>query len=275
MGWWGKFFGVCLGVVVVFIFYFFVMRTSNPVFRRGVGVVDGGVLGGCVSVCGVAAKAFFLLFLVGLGAGCVWYMFGGVSLVVCFRQLCGCVVGGVLGGLFLGGLLMLRPRWGWFLAPLYGVVEGLFLGGLSVLLDRQFPGVVVQALPLSFGVLFGMLLLYRLGFVHVGGRFGVLVGSCVLGVGCVYGLSWLLGVFGVVLPFVHGSGVLGIFFSCFVVGVAALSLLLDFDFIVRCEECGVPGYMEWYGAFGLVVGLVWLYVELLGLLVRLRRRGRG
>jgi uncharacterized YccA/Bax inhibitor family protein len=157
-------------------------------------------------------------------------------------------------------------------APIYAVLEGLFLGGLSAMFEAQFSGIAVQAIFGTFGTMGGLLLAYRTGLIKATENFRLGVFAATAGIALLYLVSFVMGFFGKSIPFIHQSGTFGILFSVFVVIIAALNLVLDFDFIEKGEEVGAPKYMEWYAAFGLLVTLVWLYVEMLRLLAKLRSR---
>jgi uncharacterized YccA/Bax inhibitor family protein len=152
------------------------------------------------------------------------------------------------------------------------VAEGLFLGGISSIFEAQFPGIVIQAVGLTLGTLVGLLFAYKSGLIKVTENFKLGVAAATGGIFLIYMASFVLGFFGVGIPFIHESGLIGIGFSLVVVVIAALNLVLDFDFIERGAEAGAPKYMEWYGAFGLMVTLIWLYLEMLRLLAKLRSR---
>jgi uncharacterized YccA/Bax inhibitor family protein len=155
---------------------------------------------------------------------------------------------------------------------LYAILEGLFIGGLSAMYELQFKGIVMQAALLTFSVLFALLGAYRCGFIRVTENFKLGLFAATGAIALVYLLNIVLRLFGMSIPFIHESGLLGIGFSVVVVVIAALNLVLDFDFIENGAAVGAPKYMEWYGAFGLMVTLVWLYVEILRLLSKLARR---
>ena len=157
-------------------------------------------------------------------------------------------------------------------APIYALLEGLALGGISAIFEARFPGIVVQAVGLTFGALFCLLIAYKSGMIKVTENFKLGVVSATGAIALFYVVSLLLGMFGISLPFIHGSGIIGIGFSLFVVAIAALNLVLDFDFIENGADRGAPKYMEWYAAFGLIVTLVWLYIEILRLLSKIRSR---
>jgi uncharacterized YccA/Bax inhibitor family protein len=148
----------------------------------------------------------------------------------------------------------------------------LFLGGISAILDARFPGIVIQAVGLTFGTRFIMLLAYRSGLIHVTDKFRMGVVAATGGIALLYLVTIVLGFFGARVPYIHDSGTIGIAFSLFVVVVAALNLVLDFDLIEKGAANGAPKYVEWYAAFGLMVTLIWLYIEFLRLLAKLRSR---
>jgi uncharacterized YccA/Bax inhibitor family protein len=163
-------------------------------------------------------------------------------------------------------------EWSPVTAPIYALLEGLFLGGLSALLDLRYPGIAMQAVGLAFGTLFVMLLAYRSGLIPVTAKLRMGIIAATGGIALLYVLEMLLGFFGIQFVTINGSGPIGIAFSLFVVAIAALNLVLDFDFIEKGVQYGAPKYMEWYGAFGIIVTLVWLYLEILRLLTKLNRR---
>jgi uncharacterized YccA/Bax inhibitor family protein len=178
---------------------------------------------------------------------------------------------GLVGGTITAFIIIFKKEWAGPLAPLYAACEGLTLGAISAFFERRYPGVVVQAVMLTMGVLATMLIIYRTGAIRAtdGFKRGVIAAT---GAVClVYLATLVMRAFGVPVTFMHSSGWLGIGISMVVIVIAALNLVLDFDLIEKGAANGLPKYMEWYGAFGLLVTLVWLYLELLRLLGRLRR----
>jgi uncharacterized YccA/Bax inhibitor family protein len=165
-----------------------------------------------------------------------------------------------------------KKEWAPITSPIYAVLEGFVLGGISSIFEASYPGIVIQAVGLTFGTLFALLIAYRSGLIKATENFKLGVVAATGGIFLVYMISFVLSFFGTTIPFIHESGTIGILFSLFVVVVAALNLVLDFDFIERGAESGAPKYMEWYAAFGLLVTLVWLYIEILRLLSKLRSR---
>jgi len=178
----------------------------------------------------------------------------------------------LIAGLVIAIITAFNPQKAMITAPIYAFVEGLFLGCISSMMERQYPGIVMSAVGLTFGTLFAMLILYKSRIVRVTNKFRMGVIGATGGLFVFYLLSMMLGFFGVHMPLMYGNGPMGIMFSLFVVGLAALNLMLDFDIIERGAEQGAPKYMEWYGAFALMVTLIWLYIEILRLLSKMRSR---
>jgi uncharacterized YccA/Bax inhibitor family protein len=163
-----------------------------------------------------------------------------------------------------------KQTWAPFTAPIYALLEGLVLGSLSAVLELRFPGIAMQAVGMTFGVLFVMLLLYRSHIIPVTQKLRMGIVAATGAIFLFYIAEMILGFFGVHFGAINGSGPIGIGFSIVVVAIAAFNLILDFDFIERGVHGGAPKYMEWYGAFGLMVTLVWLYLEIIRLLAKLR-----
>lgn len=179
--------------------------------------------------------------------------------------------GGIIGGLIAALVTVFKKTWAPVTAPIYALLEGFALGGISAIFEARYPGIVMQAVALTFGTLFALLAAYRSGFIKATENFKLGVVAATGGIFVVYLVDIVLRFFGIGVPFIHESGVIGIGFSVFVVIIAALNLVLDFDFIESGVTQGAPKYMEWYGAFGLMVTLIWLYLEILRLLAKMRR----
>jgi uncharacterized YccA/Bax inhibitor family protein len=183
---------------------------------------------------------------------------------------------GIFGGLITAIAISFKPNWAPFLAPLYALLEGLFIGGISVIMNaafaKSYPGLVMQAVGLTFGVAISMFILYNFRIINATERFKSVIFTATLGIGIFYLLTMLLRLFGVNVSFMYDSSMLSIGISLFVVAIAALNLILDFDMIEQGAERGAPKFMEWYGAFGLMVTIVWLYIEMLKLLSKLGSR---
>lgn len=180
--------------------------------------------------------------------------------------------GGLIGGLVFSLATIFKKEWAPVTAPLYALMEGFFLGAISAVFEARFHGVVFQAVLLTFGTLFALLMAYRSGLVRATENFKLGVMAATGGIALVYLATIVLDLFNIQIPYIHQSGIVGIGFSLFVVVIAALNLVLDFDFIETGVEQRAPKYMEWYGAFGLMVTLVWLYIEFLRLLSKLQSR---
>lgn len=172
----------------------------------------------------------------------------------------------------LGIYTSFRPQRAQFTGLAYAVLEGLAVGAISKMYNDQYDGIVVQAVGLTVGVLVALLLVYRTGVIKVTQNFRLAVAGATMGVALFYLASFGASMFGIELPLIHSNGTFGILFSLAVVCLAAASLVVDFDFVERGAQEGLPKYMEWYGAFGLMVSLVWLYLELLRLLSKLQSR---
>ena len=179
---------------------------------------------------------------------------------------------GVFGGLIFALITVFKKHFAPITAPIYAALEGLFLGSISVLFEQMYPGIVIQAVALTFGTLFALLLAYKSGLIKPTENFKLGVAAATGSVFFFYLATWIMGMFGMSLGFMRGGGLLSIGISAVVVVIAALNLVLDFDFIEEGSEQGLPKYMEWYAAFGLMVTLIWLYMEILHLLSKLRER---
>jgi uncharacterized YccA/Bax inhibitor family protein len=182
------------------------------------------------------------------------------------------MIGGGIGGFIFALATIFKKTWAPFTAPIYAVLQGLMLGGISSMMNAEFKGIVIQAVALTFGTLFALLFAYRSGLIKVTENFRLGVVAATGGIFIAYLLSFVLGLFGVNIGFMHSNGPIGIIVSLVIVVVAALNLVLDFDFIESGAESGAPKYMEWYAAFGLMVTLIWLYLEFLRLLSKLSSR---
>jgi uncharacterized YccA/Bax inhibitor family protein len=239
---------------------------SNSTFEKlPLSLVKGMTFQGTVN------KTFILLILLTVSAAWVWYQFyiaparlkEGVMVFYTF-------IGTILG--FLVALIVIfKQEWAPILAPIYALLEGLAIGGISALFEAAFPGIVIQAVGLTFGILFILLFAYKLGYIKVTDKFmfGVLIAG---GAIClVYIIEIGLNLFfNARIPLIHESGPVGIGFSLFVVFVASMNFLVDFELIKRGVESEAPKYMEWYSAFAVMVTLVWLYLEILQLLAKSR-----
>ena len=245
------------------------LRSGNPALQNETFARAGAAYGGEVmTVSGTVNKTALSLAILMIAASYVWNRGAGDPAVGAFIAV------GALGGLVVALVTVFKHAWAPFTTPLYAALEGLALGGISVVFESSYPGIVSQAVFLTFGTLGALLMAYRSGMIQATENFKLGVVAATGGIALLYLLSFVLGFFGVSVPLIHSSGTFGILFSVFVVVIAALNLVLDFDFIEKGAERGAPKYMEWYGAFGLLVTLVWLYLEILRLLAKLQSRER-
>jgi uncharacterized YccA/Bax inhibitor family protein len=257
------------------------IRTTNPTLNADVFVRERSYgLNDAMTIQGTINKCFILFFLLLLSASWVWGKVISpepVSVDQLGAQTTGSsllvyVIGGSIGGFLLALVTMVNKAAARFTAPLYAVCQGLVLGGISAYYELIYPGLVMSAVALTFGTLFCMLTAYRSGMIQVNNKFVLGVVSATGAIGLVYLVSWIMSFFGVHLSMIHGSGMFGIIFSFIVVGIAAMNLVLDFYMIEEGAASGAHKYMEWYGAFALMVTLIWLYMEVLRLLAKLRDR---
>jgi uncharacterized YccA/Bax inhibitor family protein len=177
-----------------------------------------------------------------------------------------------IGGFVTALVTIFAPKASPVTAPLYAVLEGLLLGTISAIYEARFQGIMIQAVGLSVGVLVLLLALYGTGVVRATQKFKIGILAATGAVCLVYLVSWVLSLFGTHVPYIHEAGPVGIGFSVVVVAIAALNLILDFDFIQTGSRRGAPKYMEWYAGFSLLVTLVWMYLEILRLLSKLKSR---
>ena len=180
--------------------------------------------------------------------------------------------GGLIVGVGLTFLLMFKPHLAKFIAPVYAIAEGFFVGAISRAYENIYDGLVVQAAGMTLAVFAVMLVLYRTGVIKVTERFRRIVVTATIGVMVFYGVSMLISLFGGSVSFLSSPSLLGIGFSVLVAGLAAFNLALDFDFIEKGSKQGLDKNFEWFAAFGLLVTIIWLYLELLRLLAKLRER---
>jgi uncharacterized YccA/Bax inhibitor family protein len=182
------------------------------------------------------------------------------------------VMVGALGGLVVAMVTVFKKEWSPVTSPIYALLEGLVLGGLSAMFELRYPGIAMEAVGLTFGTLFVMLFLYKSGVIKVTQKFRMGVVAATGGIVIFYFLTWILSMLHIsMFSSVFGSGPIGIGFSLLVVAIASLNLVLDFDFVEQGVAYGAPKYMEWYAAFGIMVTLVWLYLEMLRLLSKFRK----
>ena len=215
---------------------------------------------------GTVNRCLVLLFVCVFAASISW------SNQIETANLSGYMWGGAVAGFILALITIFKKNWAPVTAPLYALAEGLCLGALSSIYEAMYPGIVMNAVFLTFGTLFSLLFAYKSGLIKATENFKLGVTAATGAICLVYVASMIMGFFGKQMPYLHESSPLGIGISVVIVIVAALNLVLDFDFIEDGVERQSPKYMEWYAAFGLIVTLIWLYLEMLRLLAKLNSR---
>jgi uncharacterized YccA/Bax inhibitor family protein len=248
------------------------MRTANPILRADTFDLRAGEREATMTIMGTVHKTGLLVLIVFAAAIWLWNKFPIAGQGQVPPGLYPWVVGGLIGGLVLGLVTRFKRDIARFTAPLYAVCEGLLLGGISALFDARFPGIAIQAIGLTGTTLFALLFAYRTGLIRATENFKLGVTAATGGVLLLYVVTFVLGMFGIPMPFLHDTGIVGIGISMVIVVIAALNLVLDFDFIEQGQANGAPKNLEWYAAFGLLVTLVWLYLETLRLLSKLQSR---
>lgn len=244
-------------------------ETGNPALRA-LGNADvwslrqSGVA--TMSVQGTAIKTLGLTAILLVTASYAWIALGRGELSM------GVLMGSGIAGLVLALITCFKPALAVWTAPLYAAAEGVFLGAISARFENVYNGIVVNAASLTMMTLLAMLIIYSNRWIVVTDKLRTGIFAATGAIFLLYMVSFLLRLFGIEIPYIHASGPIGIAFSLFVVGLAAFNLLLDFDFIERSSEAGLPKNMEWYGAFALLVTLIWLYLEILRLLAKLQDR---
>ncbi len=246
------------------------MKTSNPTLNQKIirnytyQTTDTGVM----TIQGTINKVILLFLLTLGGAFFTWNKF----LTAGPAAVQGWIAIGGIGGFVIAMITVFNKKRAGILAPIYAVFEGLFLGAISAFFAAAYEGIVMRAVMLTLAVLFSMLFMYKSGVIKVTQKFRAGVVAATVGIAVAYFFSFILRLFGMNMSFMYGGGTMGIIISLVIVGVAALNLVLDFDFIDRGSQAGLPKYFEWYGAFGLMVTLIWLYLEILRLLAMLSGR---
>ena len=245
-------------------------RSGNPALSDSTFRSEANVTGQSMTLQGTVNKTGILLGILVLTAVYTWNLFFQTGNPAAVMPI---ATGGAIGGFILAMITIFKKAWSPFTAPIYAALEGLFLGGISAIFEYQYPGIVIQATGLTLGTLASLLVLYKLGIIQPTENFRLMIVSATMGIAVLYLISMIMNMFGSSgIGFIHSNGLFGIGFSLFVVAIAALNLVLDFDFIEQGAELGAPKYMEWFGAFSLMVTLIWLYLEMLRLLAKLRSR---
>jgi uncharacterized YccA/Bax inhibitor family protein len=243
-------------------------KTSNPALNENTFEGRVAVAGEAMTLQGTVNKTGVLLLCVVITAAWTW----GIAHSQTPEAALPWMTGGLVGGLVFALVTIFKKEWSPITSPIYALCEGLVLGGISALLERSYPGIAIQAMGLTFGVTAVMLMLYRTGVLRATPKFTVGVVAATGGIFLVYMVDLVLGIFGRHVPLLNSSGPLGIGVSAVIVIIAALNLILDFDFVETGVHARAPKYMEWYGAFGIMVTLVWMYLEILRLLSKVRQR---
>lgn len=242
---------------------------ANPILNENFGNGTERVLDSApMTLSGTINKIAILFLLVLAGAFCVWHSFtlGYTDKVHTF------VIIGFIVSLILGLIIPFAPAWAPTLSPVYAFTEGLLLGGVSALFEKAYPGIVVQATIGTFGALGTMLALYKFGVIKCTERLRGTIITATLAVFLIYLIEMFAAFFGRGIPLIFGNGIVGIGFSLLVIFIASLNLIIDFSFIEEGSKRMLPSYYEWYGAYGLMVTLIWLYFEMLKLFAKLNSR---
>ena len=254
------------------------MRSGNPALKDttfldlGSGTIVSGDTG-AMTLNGTVNKTAMLLVITLVGAMYSWSQAATALASGETGMLMPLALGGAIGGFIVALVTIFRKTWAPVTAPLYAGLEGLFLGAISAIFEMRYPGIVMQAVGLTFGTLAALLMAYRSGLIKATENFKLGVVAATGGIALLYLVNIGMRLFGFEgMGFIHEGSTLGILFSVGVVIVAALNLVLDFDFIENGVQQQAPKYMEWYAAFGLLVTLVWLYLEILRLLSKLQSR---
>jgi uncharacterized YccA/Bax inhibitor family protein len=244
------------------------LRSTNPVLKESAfaGAIPTGET---MTIQGTVNKTGLLLLFVVATAAWTW----GLSHSPTPEAVYPWMLGGAIGGFVVALVTIFKKEWSPISAPIYALLEGLLLGGISALFERSYPGIAAQAIGLTFGVLFVLLLAYKMRIVQATRGFKLGVIAATGGIAIVYLINMAMSLFfHTQMSFLNARTPLGIGISLFVVIIASLNLIIDFDMIETGARMGAPKYMEWYGAFGLMVTLIWLYMEMLRLLSKVRRR---
>lgn len=245
-------------------------KSGNPSFGKSTYDKVGRSIdsSNVMTVNGAIGKTGILLALVTIGAAITWNMFSSLTYQGLVMPLFWV---GLIGGFIMSIIIIFKKELAPYLSPAYAVLEGLALGGISVIANAYYPGIVFQALCLTLLVATIMLVLFRFKVIQATQKFKSIIFIATAAIAVFYLISFILSFFGISSP-AYASTPLGIGISVFVVIIAALNLIIDFDFIEQGAECQAPKYMEWYGAFGLMITLVWLYIEILRLLIKIAGR---
>lgn len=248
------------------------MRTANPALSAKT-FQNLDRTQSTMTIQGTVNKSFILIALVFGSAFFTWqnvFPFGWSDDAV--PQIPSWYYISILVGLLISFVIIFKKTTAPMLTPVYALVEGATLGVLSAFFESAYPGIVIQAVMCTFGTFGALLMAYKSGVIKATENFKLGVVAATGGIAIVYMIDLVLMFFGTRVPFIHESGTIGILISVGITIVAALNLVLDFDFIEQGAAQGAPKFMEWYAAFGLLVTLIWLYIEMLRLLSKARKR---
>lgn len=248
-------------------------KTSNPIF--GKSFTNTGTLVGekTMTVQGTINKTLLLFGILIFGAYYTWHLFfSAATMEAAQSAIYPWMIGSAIAGFIVAMVTSFARKLSPFLAPLYAFLEGLFLGAISAFFEAMYPGIVIQSVGLTIAVFFMMLFLYKTQIIKVTRKFFMGVMAATFGIAIFYLIGFILSLFGMQVGILYGNSLMSIGISLVIVVIAALNLVLDFAFINNAAESGMPKYMEWYGAFGLMVTLVWLYIEILRLLSKISSR---
>ena len=253
-----------------------IARSANPALNKNTftGFAYAEETAG-MTIQGTVNKVAIMLLLVLGGAWYTWRMaFEALQTdpLLASRAVMPWMIGGGIGGFIIAMVTIFKRSWAGITGPIYAVLEGLFLGGISAFFEARYPGIVIQAVALTFAILFALLFAYKTRIIKPTQNFRLGVFAATGGVMMLYLVSFLLNLFGVPVGYLHDNSPLSIGISVVIVIIASLNLVLDFDFIEHGAESAAPKYMEWYAAFGLMVTLIWLYIEILHLLSKIASR---
>ena len=237
------------------------MRSGNPALNSKIFTSAAQDASGVMTIEGTINKTAMSLLLLMATASYTWANPSSVLMMI-----------GFIGGLVFALITIFKKTWAPYTVSVYALLEGLALGGISKWFDNQYPGIASQAIFLTFGILAALLLAYRSKLIKPTENFKLGIFAATGGIAILYLISMIMSWFGSPIGFIHSNSTFGIIFSIGVVIITSLNLVLDFDFIEEGAEKGAPKYMEWYGAFGLLVTLIWLYLEILRLLAKLQSR---
>jgi uncharacterized YccA/Bax inhibitor family protein len=247
------------------------MRSGNPALNEKTFQRFYGEAAGSANAMTIQGTAWKTLILLGFCAGTACFTWSRV-MQQDMAAAGGLAMVGAIGGLIFAFATSFKPNWSPVTAPIYAMLEGLFLGAISAVFEMQYQGIALQAIAATFGTMFALLMAYQSGLIRATENFKLGVVAATGGICILYLVSFVLSFFGMPIAFINSPSPIGIGFSVVVVIIAALNLVLDFDFIETAANRGAPKYLEWYGAFGLMVTLVWLYLEILRLLGKLNSR---